>query len=157
MEEKIMTNKTTQYVGISVVGKSARCNCGNADCPQLVKGELAHKFVVKGTTKYIRLECFNSNKFVEQNDFSEYDALTTIEHDVVITTSNKAEAFIKFLQGFKITVGFGKNKGKFYCKAFDNKTCYSTGHFIENGEDLEVKVNGQVVHSLEEFRAIVKR
>jgi hypothetical protein len=128
--------------------RGAYCNCGICG-EKLHKGDVGYRFTVKGSSKWFTKACYESMKFAETDNTSDYDAVHTIDHEMKIVCDDKNEAIIKMLQGFHVTKGFGKNAGKFYCTLSNNKACYCTGHFVNGGE---VRVNGKTVKNLKEFR-----
>ena len=142
----------TGYAGIEVMGRNAGATCSCGKCGEKIrKGEFGHVFVVKGTRKWFTLNCYETMDFSETDNTSDFDARWTKDHEMKIVCDNKNDAIVKMLQGFHVVKGFGKHKGKFYCTLKDNKSCYSTGHFVNGGE---VRVNGKTVKNLKEFREV---
>jgi len=146
--EKVMESKKYASVG-------AKCVCGKCG-GSVAFGETGFCFHVDGSIKYFKLECYKNMKFEPENVTSDFDAIHTINHELLIITDSKETATIKMIQGFSVKAGFGKNKGKYYCRLSNNESCYSTGHYGYPKEDhiLEVRVNGKTVNSLKEFREV---
>ena len=147
-----------QFIGKKVMLSKkygvAKCNCGHANCAGVMYGEIGVAFHVDGSIKYFTEQCYDKMQWNAEDETSDFDAIHTIGHELLVITNSKETATIKMLQGFTVKAGFGKNKGKYYCRLNDNESCYSTGHYGYPKEDsiLEVRVNGKTVKSLKEFR-----
>lgn len=144
---KVMQSKKYASVG-------AECNCGKCH-GAVMFGETGFCFHVDGSIKYFRLECYENMKFEpDTTNVSDFDAIHTIGHELLVITNSKETATIKMLQGFEVKAGFGKNAGKYYCRLKGNESCYTSGHYGYPKEDniLEVRVNGKTVKNLKEFR-----